>query len=161
MVVQAAQRVGLHPGPLGAFFRRLLKRKNRNVAIVATARKLVVLAWQILMNKEPYRYAQPNATQSKFARLRLKATGQRQKCGVVAGSGRPASFGSGLRTKPIPSLPQVLLSARVPPAKNLSQLPAGELRMLRKTFSLAFVKQIQHPQRRITREANRTKPQNP
>jgi transposase len=161
MVVQAAQRVGLHPGPLGAFFRRLLKRKNRTVAIMATARKLVVIAWQMLVNKEPYRYAQPNATQTKFARLRLKATGQRQKCGVVAGSVRPASFGSGLRTKPTPSLPQVLLSAHVPPAKSLSQLPAGELHMLRKTFSLAFVEQIQHPQRRVTREASRATPKNP
>jgi len=80
---------------------------------------------------------------------------------VVAGSVRPASFGTGLRTKPIPSLPQVLQGANVPPAKDRSQLPAGELRMLRKTFSLAFVKQLQHPQRRITREANRTKPKNP
>jgi transposase len=161
MMVQAAQRVGLHPGPLGAFFRRLLRRKNRNVAIVATTRKLVGIAWQLLVHNEPYRYAQPRATHTKFARLRLQATGQRQKCGVVAGSARPASFGTGLRTKPIPSLPQVLQRANVPPAKDLSQLPAGELRMLRKTFSLAFVKQIQHPQRRITREANRTKPKNP
>ncbi len=44
MMVQAAQRVGLYPGPLGVFFRRLLNRKNRNVAIVATARKLVGIA---------------------------------------------------------------------------------------------------------------------
>jgi hypothetical protein len=29
--------------------------------------------------------------------------------------------------------------------------------MLRQTFSLAFVKQIQHPQRRIIQEANRSK----
>jgi transposase len=158
MMVQADQRVGLHPGPLGAFFRRLRKRKNRNVAIVATACKLVVIAWQMLMTQEPYRYAQPTATQTKFARLRLTATGQRQKCGVVAGSVRPAFFGSGLRIKPIPSLPQVLQSAEVSPAKGLSQLPAGELRMLRQTFSLAFVKQIQHPQRHVTREASRAQP---
>jgi hypothetical protein len=32
--------------------------------------------------------------------------------------------------------------------------------IIRKTFSLAFVKQSHHPQRRITREANRTKPKN-
>ena len=74
---------------------------------------------------------------------------------------RPRSFGTGLRIKPIPSLPQVLQSAHVPLAKDLSQLPAGELRMLRQTFSLAFEKQLQHPQRRITRAANRTKPKNP
>jgi transposase len=161
MMGQAAQRVGLHPGPLGAFFRRLLKRKNRNVAIVATARKLVVSAWQLLVTQEPYRYAQPGATQTKFARLRLKATGERLKCGVVPGSVRPASFGTGLRTKPIPSLPQVLRSAGVPLAKSLVQLPPGELRILRKTFSLAFVKQIQHSQRRIAGARDRAKAKNP
>jgi transposase len=37
LLAQAAQRVGRHPGSLGAFFRRLAKRKNRNVAITATA----------------------------------------------------------------------------------------------------------------------------
>jgi transposase len=151
MRAQAAQRVGVHPGPLGACFRRLLKRKNRNGAIVATARKLVGIAGQRLVNNEPYRYAQPSATQTKFSRLRLKATGERLKCGVVAGSVRPASFGSGRRTKPLPSLPQVLRSAGVPPAKSLAQLPPGALRILRKTFSLAFVKQLQHSQRRIAR----------
>jgi transposase len=161
MMVQAAQRVGLHPGPLGAFFRRLLRRKNRNVAIVATARKLVGIAWQMLVHNEPYRYAQPSATQTKFARLRLKATGQKLKCGVVPGSVRPASFGSGRRTKPLPSLPQVLRSAGVPPARSLAQLPPGELRMLRKTFSLTFVKQIQRSQRRVTRARGEAKAKNP
>lgn len=72
------------------------------MAIVATARKRVRIAWQMLVTNEPYRYAQPTATRTKFARLRLKAMGRRQKCGVVAGSARPASFGAGLRTKPIP-----------------------------------------------------------
>jgi hypothetical protein len=62
MLVQAAQRVGTHPGPVGAFFRRLSKRKNRSVAVVATARKLVVIAWHMLRNNEPYRYAQPATT---------------------------------------------------------------------------------------------------
>jgi transposase len=31
LLVQAAQHAGLHPGPLGAFFRRIAKKKNRNV----------------------------------------------------------------------------------------------------------------------------------
>jgi transposase len=161
MRIQAAQRVGLHPGPLGAFFRRLLRRKNRNVAIVATARKLVGIAWPMLVHTEPYRYARPSATQPKFARLRLKATGKKLKCGVVPGSVRPASFGSGLRTKPLPSLPHVLRSAGVPPALSLAQLPPGELRMLRKTFSLTFVKQIQRSQRCVTRARGGAKAKNP
>ena len=36
MLVQAAQHIGKHPGPLGHFFRRLKQRKNHNVAVVAT-----------------------------------------------------------------------------------------------------------------------------
>ena len=57
LVLPAAQQDGTHPGPVGAFFRRLSKRKNRSVAVVATARKLVVIAWHMLRNNEPYRYA--------------------------------------------------------------------------------------------------------
>lgn len=55
LLIQAAQHLGTHPGPLGVFCRRLAHRKNRNVAVVATARKLVVIAWQMLRTGEPYR----------------------------------------------------------------------------------------------------------
>ena len=48
-----------HPGPLGHFFRRLKRRKGHNVAVVATARKLVTIAWHLLTKREPYRYAVP------------------------------------------------------------------------------------------------------
>ena len=40
MLIQGAQRLHTHPSPLGVFFRRLQRKKNRNVAVVATARKL-------------------------------------------------------------------------------------------------------------------------
>jgi transposase len=84
MLVQAAHHVRQHPGPLGVFFRRLAKKKNYNVAVVATARKLAVIAWQMLVHNEPYRYAQPKPTQDKLSRLRVKATGQRRKGGCPA-----------------------------------------------------------------------------
>ena len=67
LLVQAAQCVSRHPGPLGAFFRKLERRKNRNVAVVATARKMVTIAWHMLKNKEPYRYAVPRSTDEKLA----------------------------------------------------------------------------------------------
>ena len=38
LLTQGCQHVVRHPGPLGAFFRRLAKRKNRQVAIIAVAR---------------------------------------------------------------------------------------------------------------------------
>ena len=44
MLTQAAQHAGNHPGPLGAFFRRLARRAGRQKAISATARKLVTIA---------------------------------------------------------------------------------------------------------------------
>src|SRR5207302_11482476 len=75
VLIQAAQHLRLHPGPLGVFFRRLAKKQNYNVAVVATARKLVVIAWHLLTNNEPYRYAQPRSTEGKLQRLRVKATG--------------------------------------------------------------------------------------
>jgi len=42
MLIQAAQHADRHPGPLGVFFRRLAHKKGRNVAVVATARKLAI-----------------------------------------------------------------------------------------------------------------------
>src|SRR6185312_9039253 len=45
MLIQSAQAVRVHPGPLGYFFRRLRKRKPHNVAVVAVAHKLALLAW--------------------------------------------------------------------------------------------------------------------
>ncbi len=54
MMVQSAQQLGNNPRPLGVFLRRLAKRKNRNVAVVAKARKLVTIAWHMLKHNEPY-----------------------------------------------------------------------------------------------------------
>lgn len=75
MLTQAAQHAAEHPGPLGAFYRRLVnvKRKARNVAIVATARKLVTIAFLMLKNNEPYRYARPERVQAKLRLVRRAA----------------------------------------------------------------------------------------
>jgi len=153
MLVQAVQRVGSHPGPVGAFFRRLCKRKNRNVAVVAMARKLVVIAWHMLTDNEPYRYAQPATTQLKLDRLRLKAGGQRRKCGVREGSVRPAGYGQGERTRQVPSLEQVLAGAGLPPAKSLGHLSAGEVRGLKHSGVMTFAEQIQAPRRVVMKKA--------
>jgi transposase len=55
LLTQAARQVAQHPGPPGVFFRRIRTRKNYNVAAVATARKLVTIAFLMLKNNEPYR----------------------------------------------------------------------------------------------------------
>jgi hypothetical protein len=77
MLIEAAQHLDKHPGPLGNFFRRLARKKNRNVAVVAAARKLAVIGWQMLTSGEPYRYAIPRSTEAKLAKLRGQATGRR------------------------------------------------------------------------------------
>lgn len=132
MLVQAAQQVGRHPGPLGVFFRRLAKRKNRNVAVVATARKLVTIAWHMLKNNEPYRYAQPKTVEAKLSRLRVRATGQKKKTGTK-GRKRSATYGSGRWTRTIPSLDAIYNAEQLPP---LTPLKPGEQAML-KTHGVA------------------------
>ena len=68
MLIEAAQHLDKHPGPLGHFFRRLLKKKNRNVAVVAAARKLAMIGWRMLTTDEPYRYAIPRTTADQVGR---------------------------------------------------------------------------------------------
>jgi len=137
LLVQAAQHVDRHPGPLGHFFRRLAKRKNRNVAVVATARKLVTIAWHMLKNNEPYRYGQPATAQAKFARLRVQATGQRRTGGNPKGSGRPAAYGTGQGSKAVPALARVYQSEGIPPART--ELPPGEIRAIQESGAAEFV----------------------
>jgi hypothetical protein len=72
MLVQAVQAASDHPGPIGAFFRRLRKRKKYNVAVVATARKLVTIAYLMLKNNEPYRYAKIDVIKKKLVKCRGK-----------------------------------------------------------------------------------------
>ena len=59
MLIQAAQHLARTHGPLGAFFRRLARRKGHAIAVVAAARKMVTIAFLMLKNNEPYRYAMP------------------------------------------------------------------------------------------------------
>jgi len=148
MLVQAAQHLSKHPGPLGHFFRRLAKKKNRNIAVVATARKLVVIAWHMLTKNEPYRYAQPEPTQTKLATLRIAATGQRKVGGTSKGSPRPEAYGTGRGTRAVPALPQVYEGENLPNATAPGALPDAELRNLQATGSLDFALEIQSPRRK-------------
>ena len=147
MLIEAAQHLDKHPGPLGAFFRRLARKKNRNVAVAATARKLVTIAWLMLKNNEPYRYAQPATVQAKLARLRIRAGQAKRKTGTTHGQGRHPHYGTGLRRRRIAPLPQVCQQEGLPAPAPLEQLPAGEQRMLRegqfwKTVSAARAEQF-------------------
>lgn len=135
LLIQAAQSVGRHPGPLGAFFRKLERRKNRNVAVVATARKMVTIAWHMLKNKEPYRYATPRCTDEKLASLRVRATGVKRKGGTPKGSKAVSKLSAG-ESRTIPSLDEVYDRQGLP---NRQPLAEGEKRMIRESGTEQYV----------------------
>lgn len=130
LLTLAAQHAGRHPGPLGAFFRRLTKRKNRNVAITATARKLVSVALLMLKNNEPYRYARPELTRDKFSRLGEAATGTRAR--ILKGTSKPG-------------LEEVYDAGKLPKVTTPAKLPRGERRMLEDRKLMNFVEELYEP----------------
>lgn len=125
MLIEAAQHLDKHPGPLGHFFRRLLKKKNRNVAVVAAARKLAAIGWKVVTSGEPYRYAIPKSTEAKLAKLRVRATGERRVGGPAKGTKSVAKLVGGSRT--IKALADVYRAEGLPAP---GPLPAGEQRTI-------------------------------
>ena len=73
MLVEAAWAAGRAPGPLRAFFLRIQSRRGKQVAAVATARKLAVLAWHLLSKNEDYAWARPALLQAKLRKMELLA----------------------------------------------------------------------------------------
>lgn len=153
LLIQAAQHLARHPGPLGVFFRRIAGRKNRNVAVVATARKLAVVAWHMLTTGEPYRYAQPKPTQDKLARFRVRATGAKRKTGPAKGAA--AAPRDGVRKRTFPGLPELFASEGLP--QPATPKPA-EHRALAQMGVLGFAAQVRKGQRRrVAIQASRTR----
>lgn len=140
LLVQAAQHAGRHAAPIGVSFRRLCKKKNRNVAVVACARKLARIAWMMLSTSEPYRYAMPATTRSKLAGLRIRATGQRRRGGHT----RHTALGSAPVTI-TPPLNEVLEAEGLQPTRSPAELPSGERRLLRDSELDDFVRQLHAP----------------
>lgn len=133
LLTQACQHVSRHPGPLGAFYRRLVRRKPRQVAIMALARKLVTIAWQMLKHNEPYRYAKPMLMATKFTKLRRMYQTQ---------AARPAP---GARQKVPDGLAAVYAELDLPEAIDPDHLPAGERRMLLDKDVMEFVEDLYRP----------------
>src|SRR5438034_1160590 len=59
MLVEAAWSASKAPGPLRAFYQRVRARRGMHVAAVATARKLAVLCWHLIIKGEDYAFALP------------------------------------------------------------------------------------------------------
>ncbi len=73
MLVEAAWAAARAPGPLRAFFLRVRARRGQHVAAVATARKLSVVIWHLLMKGESYAWARPSLHAKKLRDVELKA----------------------------------------------------------------------------------------
>ena len=101
---------------------------------MAGARKLAVIGWMMLKSNEPYRYAIPKSTETKLAKLRVNATGERRKGGAGKGVKAAAKLPGGSRT--VKSLAQVLASEGLPEPRPLSH---GEQRTVAAADCQAYV----------------------
>ena len=147
LLTQAAQQVARHPGPLGVFFRRLARRKHRNVAVVATARKLVTVAYYMLKHREPYRYALPERTQFKLSALRVDATGERRPKSKV---GRPLEAQPpGRRCRRTPDLNSIYRTEGLPPV-TLEPPTPGEQRVVKACGGIRLLQRIHQPRIRYS-----------
>jgi hypothetical protein len=64
---------------LRAFHQRIAVRRGGNIATVAVARKLAVIAWHMLSRDEDYAFARPSLTREKLRRLELMTGAERRK----------------------------------------------------------------------------------
>jgi transposase len=73
MLVEAAWAAAKTPGPLRAFYERVRARRGMQIAVVATARKLAVLCWHLIIRDEDYAYGRPSLLAQKLRALELRA----------------------------------------------------------------------------------------
>ena len=76
VLVEAAWSASRAPGPLRAFYHRIKARRGFQTAVVATARKMTVLAWHLVTKDQDYAFARPSlvAAQAPQARARRRRT---------------------------------------------------------------------------------------
>ena len=72
MLTQAAQHVGRHPGPLGAFFRRIKARHGTPGAITAAAHKLARLVYTLLKHGTDYVAQEMAAYEAQYRARKLR-----------------------------------------------------------------------------------------
>jgi len=81
VLVEAAWSAARTPGPLRAFAQRVTARRGAPIAAVAVARKLTVLAWNLLSRGEDYAFQRPATVARKLRLLELTAGAPRRKPG--------------------------------------------------------------------------------
>ncbi len=125
---EAAQHLSRNEGPLGIFVRRIIQKKGWNKAVVAGARKLATIAFHMLKNHEPYRYAGVARTRVKLQRIRMAATGERVYMPRYVDPAE--SLNSSVTIRHVPPVSDVYEKEGLPPAKSVDELPPGERRFL-------------------------------
>ena len=93
MLVEAAWAASHSPGPLRAFSRRIRARRGKQIAAVATARKLAVITWHVLSKEQDYEWKRPALTQKKRRSLELQAG-----CQASPGSRRGRAYEYNLKS---------------------------------------------------------------
>ena len=73
LLIEAAHATVRVPGPLRAFCERVQGRRGKQVALVAVARKLTVLAWHLLTKDQDYQWALADLTARRYKRLEVQA----------------------------------------------------------------------------------------
>ena len=73
VLVEAAWSACRAPGPLRAFYQRVQARRGFQKAVVATARKMTILAWHLATRDEDYAFARPGLVTHKRRKLELAA----------------------------------------------------------------------------------------
>jgi transposase len=79
VLVEAAWVAARSTGPLRVFWQRTADRRGANIATIAVARKLVVIAWHLLSKREDYAFKRPAALAEKIRSLELIAGAERRQ----------------------------------------------------------------------------------
>lgn len=130
LLVLAAHHLQTHQGPLGEFYRRLRAKKHGSIAAVAAARKIAEVAFHMLTNNEPYRYAKPDRTQTKLNNLHKQASGTprpRRKVEVKPENEADRPTEPGFRREVRPALNEVYEAIGLPTIQ-WGSLGPGELK---------------------------------
>jgi len=125
VLVEAAWSAMRTPGPLRAFGARVQARSGGQVAAVAVARKICVLAWHLLSRGEDYAFARPSLVRQKIRSLERDAEHQLAEHAETAyqritadwAASRPIKAGAGAtqgRASTRPSTRQAARQAQAP-----------------------------------------------
>ena len=73
LLLEAAHSAIRVSGPLHAFYARVRARRGPQIALVAVARKLTVLAWHLLSKDTDYQWVRPSLKAQKWRQVELRA----------------------------------------------------------------------------------------